>query len=186
MRFFALFAALFMMALPVQTHAQDYAVDYAQSTIGFSGVHAGNDFEGVFEEWQASIVFDADNLEGSRLSAGFKPASAKTGNAMYDGTLPQADWFDVQNHQGASFESTSIRANDDGSYRVDGDLTLRGITRQVSFDFTLSDLGTAPVNAVGTLVVDRLAFDIGKKSDPKAEWVSQEIKVSINITANPL
>lgn len=103
---------------------------------------------------------------------------------MYDGTLPQADWFDVKNHQAAKFISTSITANNNDGYTANGDLTIRGITQPVSFVFTVSDLSAAPVQTSGEIIIDRLAFDIGKKSDAKAEWVSREIIVKLNITTN--
>lgn len=183
MRLFLVFLLIFFAAETAV--AKEYRIDKEQSKISFSGTHAGNDFQGNFEEWDAQITFDPENLKSSSLTASFNPASAKTGNAMYDGTLPQADWFDVKNHPEATFQSTSISATEYGHYKVTGDLTIRGITHPVYFDFTLSDLSTVPVSAEATLVVDRLAYDIGKKSDAKAEWVSQNIDIQMKIVASP-
>ena len=171
-----------MTSLPAL--AADYNVDYAQSEIAFSGTHAGNEFNGIFEEWSAKISFDPDNLEASSLIAKFNTKTAKTGNAMYDGTLPQADWFDTKNHPEAIFISTSVTANEDGSYKASGDLTIKEIKQPISFGFTLQDLQASSVEVKANFPIDRFAFDIGKKSDPKAEWVSKEITLNIGLKAS--
>lgn len=178
------FAAVLLMGGASFAAAKTYTVDPAASTVKFSGTHAGNPFEGVFETWTAEIVFDPANLPGSSIKTKFDTASAKTGNAMYDGTLPQADWFDSSNHPDAVFESTSITTAENSTYKAMGTLNLRGISQPVEFIFTLSDLATPPVKATASFDIDRLAFDIGKGSDAKAEWVSQKINITINLSAS--
>ncbi|MFN7112894.1 MAG: YceI family protein [Alphaproteobacteria bacterium] len=179
-------AALVFSLISAPALAADYVVDYKNSKIGFSGKHAGKAFTGAFGAWTAVIRFDPADLAGSHIAATFDPASAKTGDRVHDGTLTQADWFDVKNHPQATFTSTTITAKEDGSgYTAAGDLTLRGITKPVSFDFTLSDLSAAPVTAKAAFTIDRLDFDIGKKSDAKAEWVDREITLTLDINALP-
>lgn len=181
----ALFS-IFVLILAVPTAfiaAAPYKVDHSKSSITFSGIHAGNKFEGKFEKWDAEIEFDQNNLAASFIKTTFDPASAKTGNALYDGTLPQVDWFSVKDFAQAKFESKSISALENGGYKADGILTIRDKALPVRFDFTLSDLSQSPVIATATLKVDRLAYDIGKKSDPKAEWVSQNIDITLSIVA---
>lgn len=181
------FAAFFAFSLATApAEAAEYTVDTKASKIAFSGTHADTPFSGNFEEWTAVLSFDAGDLENSKFIATFNTASAKTGNAMYDGTLPQADWFDVKNHPQATFTTTAIAAKPDGSgYSATGDLTIRGVTKPVQFDFTLSDLAQSPVTAKATLTINRLDFDIGKKSDASAEWVSRDITLTLDITATP-
>lgn len=182
---YAYLAVFFLLAGADAAAARVYTVDKEQSRVAFSGVHAGNAFEGVFDTWTADIDFDPENLAGSSIRATFDTASARTGNKMYDGTLPQADWFDVKNHAQATFVSTSIRENADGGYIATGDLTIRGTTAAVDVPFTLSDLTQTPVKAEARVEIDRLAFGIGKKSDEKAEWVDRAISVSMTLSATP-
>lgn len=167
-----------------QSFAAEFEVDYTKSEISFSGTHAGAAFTGKFEDWTADITFDPENLDQSVIKATFKPASAKTGNALYDGTLPQADWFAINDYGEATFTSSKITQNDQGNYTVDGTLTIRGIEKPVQFEFTLTDFNTSPINAEATFEIDRLAYDIGKKSDAKAEWVSKMIGLQLKIVAN--
>jgi polyisoprenoid-binding protein YceI len=179
-------AAFLLLLAAAPALAADYTVDYKNSKIEFSGTHADTPFKGTFGVWTAAIRFDPADLAGSNIVATFDTASAKTGNSMYDGTLPQADWFDAKNHPQAIFASTAIAAKEDGSgYTATGDLTLRGVTKPVSFDFTLGAPEKAPVTAKASFAIDRLDFDIGKKSDAKAEWVGREITLTLDITATP-
>lgn len=180
---YAGFFAFSLISTPAE--AKDYVIDYANSKIEFSGTHADTPFKGVFGEWTATVNFDPNDLAGSSIAATFKTASAKTGDAMYDGTLPLADWFNIKAYPEATFASKTITAREEGGYTADGDLTIRGTTHPVKMNFTLSDIGTAPVRAEGSLVIDRLDFDIGRKSDATAEWVSREIKITLTITAAP-
>ncbi len=171
-----------MLGFGSMAEAASYVVDPTTSEVRFSGEHAGDAFEGRFATWSAEIVFDAEDLAASHITARFDMASAVTGNKLYDGTLPQADWFDVQNHAEASFVSTMVSAKPEGGYAAAGELTIRGITQPVTFDFTIEQ-NAQPVIAEGYFVIDRLAYAIGKGSDPDAEWVSQEIAVHLHIEA---
>ncbi len=163
--------------------AATYVVDSAQSEVSFGGTHAGNPFTGRFETWTATIDFDAAAPQTSKLAATFDLVSAKTGNSMYDGTLPQADWFDIKNTPQANFTSTAVSTAGDNKFTVTGDLTLRGITKPVTFDFTLTEGADGLSEATATIPVDRLMFDIGRKSDAKAEWVSKNIDITLKIKA---
>lgn len=171
------------LALTFPAQAAPYKIDYAASTFGFSGTHADNIFKGDIKDWTAEIDFDPDNLASSVIHAEINLQSATTGNAMYDGALPQKDWFNTREYPKAVFKSTAITHNKDNLYQVTGDLTLRGITKSISFDFSLSDLSNTPVRAHASFPIDRLDFDIGKKSDDKAEWVSRDITLTLDITA---
>lgn len=183
MRFAAVVFGLAMMA--AVANAAPYNVDYANSKIAFMGQHAGKNFSGEFKSWQAKIDFDPANLPGSKISAHFDLTSAKTGDMMYDGTLPSADWFDIKNTPQAEFVTTAIRANAAGGYMASGNLTLRGVTKPVEFTFSLSDLHAPPVRVTAQFPIDRLAYAIGQKSDAAAEWVSKTITVELQLSARP-
>ncbi len=176
-----LFALLLLMTAPAL--AASYTVNHAASRIEFTGTHAGEPFRGTFDAWLGKIAFDPAAPEKTTLRADIDMTRVSTGNKMFDGTLPSDDWFDVKNHPKATFKSTAVAANPDGSYQVTGDLTLRGITQPVSFAFVLDDAHAAIVTATASFNVDRLSFDIGKKSDPKAEWVGRDIALTLKVNA---
>ncbi|WP_109901926.1 YceI family protein [Zavarzinia aquatilis] len=184
MKIAALAAALALLsALPAA--AATYVVDPARSSVGFSGTNSGEAFTGTFKSWTADIVFDPADLAGSHLKVVFDTASATTGNAMYDGTLPQADWFAVKDYPTASFTSTAITANADGSYTATGKLQIRNVTNEVSFPFTLSLPANGPAEAKASLNLNRVAYGIGVQSDPAGGWVGPYIAVTIDVVATP-
>ena len=183
--FMVLFVVLFTLPT-TNSWAATHEVDYKQSSVQFTGKHAGNTFEGAFTAWNADITFNADDLQNSSLSATFETASAETGDALYDGTLPQADWFAAEQHPEAKFISKQLTANADGTYQAAGILTIRDISKPINFNFSLEEMADGMLNAKGTLKLDRLLFDIGKSSDPDADWVSQYINITLNIMASRL
>ena len=176
---------LTLLCAPVAGWAAEYNVDRLSSTVAFAGQHAGANFTGQFTKWHAEIDFDPADLASSSFTATIDMDSADTGNPMYNGTLPTKDWFNVKEFPKGTFRSTGFAEKPDGRFTVDGLLTLRGQEHPVSFDFTLSDLTKDPVTATATFPVDRLAYGIGAESDAKAEWVSKEIMVTLNIAASP-
>lgn len=179
--------AAFLLLFSVNAAAADFAVDPATSSIAFSGTHVGNKFSGKFEKWTAAIKFDPENLSTSKIEVLIDTASAKTGNSMYDGTLPSADWFDVKKFPQAKYVSTEIHKNADGTFTAKGDLTIRDKTQSVTFTFKLpADLKTAPITTGFSAPLDRIALGLGATSDAKAEWVSKEITLDVAISAKPI
>lgn len=174
--------ALMAQPEPSVAPAQLWTVDPAASFIEFSGQHAGNDFKGTFKTWTATIQFDPANLLGSLATVKIDTASASTGNATYDGSLPSAEWLNPKAFPEAVFQTKSIRMKDAGSYEADATLSVKGVSKDIVLPFTVEIEGdTATMK--GTLTVDRLGFDIGKAADPKGEWVTKDIIVTLNVKA---
>lgn len=176
----ALVALVALFFAPLSAMANPLTIAADQSTITFAGKHAGNDFTGTFEKWTGGIDFNTDDLENSAAKITIDLASAKTGNGMYDGTLPTADWFDVTNHPTATFTSTAFEKTENG-FRAAGDFTIKGVTKPLTFDFTVS--GDAPIHMTAQFPIHRLDYGIGQNSDPTAEWVDDIIMIKLNVTA---
>ncbi|MDM7859902.1 YceI family protein [Alteromonas sp. ASW11-36] len=159
-----------------QQAAQQWVVDANQSSVRFSGEHAGMTFNGQFNDWQATLVLPP--AEAPSISAEFVVSSAETGDFTYDSTLPESEWFDAENYPVARFISTEITSTNSGQgYQVTGELTIKNKTRPVSFELVQSAVQLYQAE----FSIDRLAFDIGVESDPDAEWVSREIAIEIQL-----
>jgi len=163
---------IYLSLATLNAHAQ-IKTSHQSGSIVFSGQHAGMDFEGKFERWQATLILPPQS--NPNITATFYMSSAKTGDSIYDSTLSEFDWFDVENHALGKFVSTKIVVTDCG-YQVRGDLTLKGITKTVSFE--LKDNG-GKLNA--SFDINRLAYQIGLESDPDAEWVGKTIAMTVVI-----
>lgn len=157
-----------------QASAQEkLSVSANDSQITFAGEHVGMTFSGVFNKWDAELILPP--ATSPKIIATFDVASAKTGDSTYDSTLPEGDWFDVENYPKGVFESSQIVAKD-SDYQVTGALTLRGISQPVSFL-----LKNSSTTLTASFSIDRLAYNIGMDSDPDAEWVSKEIKMTLTL-----
>jgi polyisoprenoid-binding protein YceI len=172
-----------MFFVPATASAAPYSIDYDNSHINFKGTHADEEFTGTFEDWTATINFNEDDLESSSVIVTFQTESAKTGNAMYDGTLPHGDWFDIKNHPEATFKSQSFSKADTG-FHVTGILSIKDIEKKISFDFQLDD--DNPTVMTASFPIHRLDFKIGAESDAAAAWVSEIIMIDLSITATKI
>lgn len=177
-------AGAFSFALMISHNAfaAEWKVDMEASDIGFSGTHAGRDFTGTFNEWTADIIFDPAALNQSSVTVTVQTASAETGTRLYDRTLPNEEWFNVEAHPTAVFQANEFRQLEDGRYQARGTLTIKGNSQPIILPFDLSINGE-DARVVGVVEMDRIALDMGVKSDPDAAWVSQIIPVQITLSA---
>ena len=136
----------------------------------------------MFDKWAAEIAFDPADPAKSDVTVTVKTASAKTGDLMYDGTLPQAEWLDPKGFPDAIFKTKAIRLKAPGQYEADSELTLKGHPLALVLPFSLTITGDQ-AQMTGSVKLDRSKFDIGQKSDAKAEWVGNDITVSLTLRA---
>ena len=116
----------------------DYRVDAAHSVIGFSIRHFEISFvRGRFKDFTSTLHFDADDVTKSTVQFTAKVESVDTGVTGRDNHLRTADFFDVAQFPEMTFKSTKVEKKGNG-YVMHGDLTLKGVTKQISFPFNLT------------------------------------------------
>lgn len=178
----ALLIAVPLVILTAPAHAASWTVDPSKSRLAFSGTQTGTRFEGQFTRYAATIDFDPDHLDASRVTVTVELASAVTGDAQRDTALPGEEWFDVGEFPQARFESNAIRKTGDGAYEAAGTLTIRGISVPIVLPFTLQIDG-ANAHAAGHVNLLRSAFGIGQGAWSTDQWVALEVGVDIDIVA---
>jgi len=89
---------------------------------------------GTFRAVEGTIQLDEENPANSTGAFSVQVASLDTGVEQRDGHLRSPDFFDAVNHPLATFSATTVAAKGNADYVVSGDLTIRGTTRQVSFE----------------------------------------------------
>jgi polyisoprenoid-binding protein YceI len=166
----------------VAASAPVWTVDKAHSSIGFKGTLEGDAFQGSFRRWDAKIAFDPKALAASRVSVSVDTASAFTGNGDRDETMPTDDWFAVKRFPTASFVVTRFVDQGSGRYQAIGDLTIKGVRRQVVLPFTLAIAGRT-ARMQGSLVLDRTQFGVGSGKWKSAEEVGTQVTVNVTLTA---
>ncbi|MGK5551031.1 YceI family protein [Actinomadura kijaniata] len=110
--------------------AGTWNIDAAHSEVTFSIRHLMTKVRGSFTEFSGAVQV-AETLAESTATAEIKMASIDTRNADRDAHVRQADVLDVENHPTMTFATKGVRA-EGGDYFVDGDLTIKGVTRPVS------------------------------------------------------
>ena len=113
-----------------------WTIDPAHTTVGFSARHMGlSTVRGRFTQFEGSIDADPTDLTRTRGRVEIKTASLDTGNEQRDAHLKSPDFFDVERYPVLVFEVKRIEPEDDGEYRVTGDLTIKDVTREVELEY---------------------------------------------------
>jgi polyisoprenoid-binding protein YceI len=109
-------------------------VDPAHSVAEFKVKHMMiSNVKGQFAKVTGTLTLDQSDLTNSRVETLIEAASIETRDAQRDAHLKSADFFDVEKFPTLSFKSTRISLVRDGELAVEGDLTIRGVTRKVLF-----------------------------------------------------
>jgi polyisoprenoid-binding protein YceI len=131
------------MSIATAVPAGVWNIDTSHTTVNFSVRHMMvSKVRGKFATFGGTIVI-AEDPTASTLEASVDMASVDTGDAGRDEHLRTSDFFDVKAHPKMTFKSTDITASG-GDYELTGDLTIRGVTRPVTFDLELGGVGTDP------------------------------------------
>jgi polyisoprenoid-binding protein YceI len=123
----------------------DYEVDAAHTRIGIRARHAMvTTVRGSFTDFSGTAHLDTAHPAASTVTLRIQTASVDTGQPDRDAHLRSADFLDVETYPEIVFVSTDVEQVEADVYAVTGDLTIRGTTRQISVDFTLTGSAQDP------------------------------------------
>ncbi len=172
-------AAALLAAVPT-AHAADWKI-LPGSALTFTGEQAGEKFSGRFSRFDARISLDPEKLVETKIVVTVDVASAATDDRQRDAALPDKDWFDIAAFPQARFESRQVTRTAAG-YEAVGDLTLRGVSKQIRLPFTLAIDGRK-AEAKGHADLRRDAFGVGQGQWASDEWVSFDVGVDFDLKA---
>lgn len=184
-------AAIVMFSLPVTAHAADsYQFDPMHTNINWRANHFGfSSPSGHFAIKEGSVVLDEAAPDKSTVNVTIDTASLATGFDKFDDHLKGEDFLNTDKFPDATFKSTKVEPAKDGkTAKVEGELTLHGVTKPVVLDVTLNKQGDHPMNqkkTVGfsaTVTIKRSEFGIDKYTP----GVSDEVQISIEAEASIL
>lgn len=120
--------------------AGTWGIDTVHSDVSFVVRHVGlTRYRRSFEKFSGEIV-TAENPLDSTVTATVDTTSFDTGLEPFNRHLNGADYFDTANHPTATFRSTGLRVNGQ-NFALDGELTIRGVTKPVTFDLEVLGIG---------------------------------------------
>jgi len=173
------------MALSTALFAQTkWQVDKAHAKVGFTVTHLSlSEVDGNFKKFDASITSAKPDFSDAVFELNTDVASVSTDNDMRDNHIKSPDFFDAAKYPQITFKSKSITKIDDKRYKLTGDLTMHGITKQVNLDLTLNGVGKdmrtqkpiAGFKVTGT--INRNDFGVGHMP---AAVVSEEVAIRAN------
>ena len=146
----------------------------------FEALQAGARFTGEFARFTTDITFDPAQPDACRFDVGIDIASADTQESRRDDLLKGPDFFWVERHPSARYRGTGCRRTTRG-YALDGQLTLRGVTRPVALLFSFEQ-GARASHMTGSASLKRLDFGIGQGEWQSTEWVGDEVVVRFDLT----
>lgn len=166
-----------------------WEIDPAHSTVEFAVKHMMvTTVKGRFKDVSGRIKVDDDNPLASSVSATIQTASIDTGQEQRDTHLRSADFFDAAQYPTITFTSKGIEQLGDDHYKVTGDLTMHGVTREVPLDVTfegeIHDMqGKRRASYSMTTTINRKDFGLNwNVALESGGWlVSDAVKIAIEV-----
>ena len=170
--------------------ARTLQIDRSHSEVAFQVRHLLSKLRGRFGEFAGAIQYDQTNPQNSRVDVTIEARSIDTAEVDRDTHLRSADFFDVDKYPTLTFTSTSVTPRGGNNYDVAGNLTLHGVTKEVTLP--ASFLGTAQDPWGNTKFVFEAELTLNRK-DFGLTWnaaletggflVGDDVKVTLSIQA---
>ena len=179
-----------MTSTAVAESRTTWTIDPSHTTVEFVAKHMMiTTVKGRFAELTGTIVADETNLADSSVEATMQAASLDTRSEQRDAHLRSPDFLDVERYPEVTFKSTGISGSKD-SFKLTGDLTIRGVTRPITLEVTFEGEGKDPWGGTRASFSARGKFD---RRDFGLTWnvaletggilVSNEVKINIEAQA---
>lgn len=161
---------------------------------GHAYIHFSYDHQGYskpilrWKAFDATVEYDSENPENSTLVVEIPVASIDSMVPAFDEHLLSADFFDAENYPTVTFRSTSLDLGPDGTGTITGDLTMKDVTRSITFDGKLNKIGKHfrsgvdmfGISGTGTLM--RSDYNLGKYAPNVGDQVDLTMEVEFQKT----
>jgi polyisoprenoid-binding protein YceI len=173
-------SALGLAVTPASGQVPVFKITPEESSVKFN-VKASVALEGTFDKWDATLTFTSTDVSTGILDVKIQAGSVNTGSGMKDGKLKSKDFFDVTQDPVITFLSKKIVQTSPTTFEVDGDFTIRGVTKPESLTLTVSGAGTGSGEITGTMAFDRK--DYGMNSNIPFMKIADRVEVDIALKA---
>ncbi len=168
-----------------------YAIDPSHSSIGFVARHAVvTKVRGNFNEIEGTAQINGADLASSSVQVTLKTASVDTRSEQRDGHLRSGDFFDADTYPTITFVSTAVAAVSDDEVEVTGDLTIKDVTRPITFTLTytggaIDPFGNTRAGFEGSVSVNRKDFGLTWNAalETGGVLVSEKVTLEFDISA---
>jgi polyisoprenoid-binding protein YceI len=178
-----------LLILPVaHAAAPEWKLDFDHTGIYFSINHIFSVTRGHFDKYEGTVVFSPDDLAKSRVEFEVEVDSINTNNSKRDKHLNSADFFDSKKFPTMTFKSRAVKHVKDNQYTVDGTLTIKDVSKEISVPVTFFGIKDFPFEKntevagfEARMTIDRLAYNVGSGKYVDMGVVGQEVEVLISM-----
>ncbi len=170
--------------------ADTFQMDPTHSSIGFAVQHlVVSTTKGEFTNYQATIRFDSKNPEATEFDIVIQAASIDTRVKQRDDHLRTSDFLDVENHPTITFKSKGVK-KEGAQFLVKGDLTIRGVTKEITVPTVISGpvvspFGSTVIGVSGQFTLNRQDFGVSwnKQMDQGGYVVGDQVTIDVHFEA---
>jgi len=169
--------ALLIIVAVATVGAADYKIDPVHSFVNFDISYGGfGRAYGNFQSIEGDFSFDAANLAAASMEVVIKADTVWTGNSKRDDHLRSPDFFNVKQFPVITFKSRSFAKNGD-AYTVTGDLSMHGVTKEVTADFEVIGQIDGAIGGEATFKVKRSEFGMTFMLDRLGDEVTVRVAI---------
>ena len=163
-----------------------FKVTPVESSIKFD-VEASVEIKGKFDKWDASLNFKSPDVTTGVLDIKIQADSVDTGNGMKNNKLKGKDFFDVKQNPYITFHSTKIVQTAPDTFEVDGEFTIRGVSKAEKLTLKVAGAGTGSGTIDGTMGFDRKQYGMnsGIPFIKIADAVEVTVKIKVSRVSGP-
>ena len=183
-RYVAVFTAFLILTISAAAQVQTWQIDPNHTAAQFSVRHMGiSTVRGAFTKVSGSAQYDPSNVSKTSVDATIDASSVDTRVSMRDEDLRSPNYFDVAKYPTITFKSKSVQAAGEGKLKIVGDLTIHGVTKEVTLDVdgpsapVTDPKGNSHVGASASTNVNRKDFGVGGSSN----MVGEDITITIDV-----
>jgi polyisoprenoid-binding protein YceI len=176
----ALLWLIVFCAFPSANRAQVpvYEVTPVESTIKF-GVDSSTPIKGTFDKWNASMKFSSTDVRSGVLEIEIQADSVNTGSGLKNNKLKSKDFFDVKDSPVITFKSTKVVQTGPNTFDLEGDFTIRGVTKSEKLTLTDNGKGSTSGSIDGTMAFDRK--DYGMNRNIPFIKIANRVEVNVSL-----
>lgn len=167
-----------------------WSVDKSHSNVGFKVRHLGiSNVSGKFHDYEVDLAFDPADLSTLEATATIQIASIDTENQKRDDHLRSEDFFAAEEYPAMTFTSKEVRSVDGNDFELVGDLTIRGVTKEVVLDGTMVGTAVMRGNEIAALeastTINRMDYGLqwNKLTEAGGVVVSHDVEIILEIEA---
>jgi polyisoprenoid-binding protein YceI len=174
--------------LPAHIGAAPYLAEASQSRVEFSFTQAGARNSGRFEDFEVHYEPPPAGETGGLLDVTIDIDSLDTRDGDRDSMLRSGYFFEVDLFPEARFESTAVRAVQEGVFEADGTLTIRDVSRQLTLSFVAEpddEAGPGGMHLHGSIAIRRLDYGIGQGEWRATTWIRNDVTIAYSVRMRP-